>query len=637
MSSKESISMDRYLHPVMDFMRKPSCDYALLLNGKWGSGKTFFVTHELKEELEKNGYRLIHTSLFGKITINQVNNESLWKLVSDSQLPEKILDEFSKQSEDSKASTLAAINVIGRTAANVLLKRKFEKETERNKILFVFDDLERCKTESLKDILGEIHSQYIENGCHVLFVADESKLMENANVWYSQGKEKIIRHTLNFSYPELFCLVASIVSRRNNSPINRLYNADTEAFDKFVSTVNSVVNIRTWLASFDYYDTIVDKCSFSPDYPYFLQLYCIVFLTTHYIKTRNELFRNDSPGENNTTNKEKKAPNLFKTVSDDFGIPPCNLLDYSPAFKLRFSGTTGNLKFARIDSIISYIEDGFCNADEIKKEMESHFSVSSEAAKCLNRAYDYNILSENELKGCLIELFKYVRCGDYNLEQLIQLGEFIEALDNMGYLKLYGDEFSCYQKTLTDAVDNISKEKTGDFFRYGEFSNKYDEYMKRNPSFLKDAVERVRLKYFDYETYLKNLFIDTFTHLDEHSPKDISYDSENGKGTIQRAWEYNLFPVILDYTSKAIDTLRLYLEYLTLASDSGDMFGSEIPYLEKLDNFLSDNLSKMKICKEKIDLTGLKNTITGTIQKLRRTSHEETTTGQASQSGMKEK
>ena len=45
--------MNEVLQTVMDYVSTPKTDYAILINGPWGCGKTFFWKHIVTPELEK--------------------------------------------------------------------------------------------------------------------------------------------------------------------------------------------------------------------------------------------------------------------------------------------------------------------------------------------------------------------------------------------------------------------------------------------------------------------------------------------------------------------------------------------------------------------------------------------------------
>ena len=44
--------MNELIDAICDYIRKPYTDYAIMLNGKWGSGKTYFWNNKLRSRLE---------------------------------------------------------------------------------------------------------------------------------------------------------------------------------------------------------------------------------------------------------------------------------------------------------------------------------------------------------------------------------------------------------------------------------------------------------------------------------------------------------------------------------------------------------------------------------------------------------
>ena len=60
---------------IEDYLNTPNTDYAILLNGEWGCGKTYYVEHELSEALRRNHSSLIHISLHGVRNYDEVSTQ----------------------------------------------------------------------------------------------------------------------------------------------------------------------------------------------------------------------------------------------------------------------------------------------------------------------------------------------------------------------------------------------------------------------------------------------------------------------------------------------------------------------------------------------------------------------------------
>lgn len=595
--------MNKYIDVILRYMEKER-DYAYLLDGEWGNGKTYFVTHSLKEALEKEGYKLIHVSLFGKTSVKETNNETLLQVLFNSDISEKISKLVMNLVKNNNSNIGLALDLVSSLASTSLCKIKgFNKDRLKTNYLYVFDDLERCDKSVIPNILGEIHSQYTEKGYHVLLVADESKLSIDG---YREEKEKLIRNTLKFSYPDMSHLVADIIEHKKDTPIFKLYDNDRKSFSEFVDTVHSAVNIRTWLAAFDYYNTIVEKSQFGDGYPYHMQLFCLVFLTTYYMRLDVDLFYGDYD----------KQRVLKDAIVNDFHINADFYFGfYSRDFYNRFESVK-QLKYVRLEPIVDYIKSGFCDADAIKNAMERYFHVQTEEERALTKSYDDNTLSQKELEDCIKGIWKGVINNKYSLEDLVRISMRFEVLDEEEYLKLYNDEFDDYEKVLIKAVDDVSIDQINGFFdtKYASLS-RYDEYIER-PNFLKDAIERVKLKYVNPDAE-KEKFTEIFRNLNTYSLDEIRY-MEN-VGTIEKAEKYDLFSYILEFSCKAIAILDYYLNDITNCSNAGDIYGSEIPYLKDLNKFLDEHLDSMELTKEKIELRKFNNHIKESIEILEKT------------------
>ena len=44
--------MDDLVESILDYIRAEYTDYAIMINGEWGSGKTYFWNHKIKNKIE---------------------------------------------------------------------------------------------------------------------------------------------------------------------------------------------------------------------------------------------------------------------------------------------------------------------------------------------------------------------------------------------------------------------------------------------------------------------------------------------------------------------------------------------------------------------------------------------------------
>jgi hypothetical protein len=67
---------------IKDYIKEPNTDYAILINGAWGSGKTHFLKNSVGQEIKKipflqkekkqESYELVYVSLYGITKIDEL-------------------------------------------------------------------------------------------------------------------------------------------------------------------------------------------------------------------------------------------------------------------------------------------------------------------------------------------------------------------------------------------------------------------------------------------------------------------------------------------------------------------------------------------------------------------------------------
>ena len=199
---------------IEEYVTREEIPGALLLTGKWGSGKTYLV-REIAKKLNENKKAAVgFVSLFGINSVadlrNRVKGEYLKFSLGFFYKPARIAKKYSKVLSDSVslASTAAEGNIAVSAAAKGLsaltsydMLSFFEVKNTIGKdrsipFVIVFDDFERCEGISIKDRLGVIN-EYIESkSIRTIILADEDKIAGND---YTEFKEKLISKTIRLT------------------------------------------------------------------------------------------------------------------------------------------------------------------------------------------------------------------------------------------------------------------------------------------------------------------------------------------------------------------------------------------------------------------------------------------------------
>lgn len=185
---------------LSDYMHNPDPQYAVMLKGKWGCGKSFFVNKWIEEYTnagEGVSLKPIYVSLYGLKDTSQIT-ESIDRVLhpllysKGAELTKKLLkiagkvvlktsfDVNKDGSEDiSLDATLDSVSLL------------LSKDNIVGNMLIIFDDLERCLID-MKLLLGYVNS-FVEHGsCHVILVGDETRVVSRWKKTLIEFKEKTV-------------------------------------------------------------------------------------------------------------------------------------------------------------------------------------------------------------------------------------------------------------------------------------------------------------------------------------------------------------------------------------------------------------------------------------------------------------
>lgn len=207
---------------IVGYVSDDRYSQAVLLDGKWGSGKTFFVKNDLTTALlavEKNDEDTSAKASGKEKQDNkrfQVFSISLYGISKVSDIQDKIYYEWLKQHSDKMIKKLGTvgeflvqgINALGSGAVN-LLERKLDIEQglirkitnkvlhnnigTKKQIVLLFDDIERCRVDII-ELMGFLNNLAENDAFKVILVANGKEIEQEESTL-----EKSLRYqvTLN--------------------------------------------------------------------------------------------------------------------------------------------------------------------------------------------------------------------------------------------------------------------------------------------------------------------------------------------------------------------------------------------------------------------------------------------------------
>lgn len=179
---------------ILRYLNDKAYNYAVLIDGEWGSGKTFFVNNTLtkainKQEIKfKTNRNVKYISLYGCKDMADVQENIAWSFAEDARKKIKKMMKWGTTVEKVSSNILLSSQKIG----NVIMK-KFLPETSLYKIssdwlnlgsfIFIFDDLERCDC-PINEVLGFFNELVEHENTKVIIIANEKELSDIAETQY---------------------------------------------------------------------------------------------------------------------------------------------------------------------------------------------------------------------------------------------------------------------------------------------------------------------------------------------------------------------------------------------------------------------------------------------------------------------
>lgn len=251
--------------------------FAVLINGRWGSGKTFFIKNKIQKwnsepKQEKDNSTTKKTcflsrknkSIDEKVFLKPIYI-SLYGVSNTKQINDKIKEAlnpllYSKGAKIMKNVLLGAVKTVSHINLDIdgngksdgkisfdinslgLLKGVNDK-IKGNKLI-IFDDLERCKLK-ISELFGYIN-EFVEHfNCKVILLSEEIKMEEKCkedNDSYKDFKEKLIGQTFTI-HADIEKAIEAFINNSTQSKENELLITSKELI-KTVFEASKVENLR---------------------------------------------------------------------------------------------------------------------------------------------------------------------------------------------------------------------------------------------------------------------------------------------------------------------------------------------------------------------------------------------------------
>lgn len=474
---------DRINAQVEDYLTM-NTEYALLITGEWGSGKTFYFNNGLREKIlkvklknSKKSYKILYLSLFGLNSIVEIQQLMFLEL----------FPLFKTKTAKIGGAALKIIMTgvtnlvnIGELKLDELKDQIISGKNKLSDYVICFDDLERKGKElETGTLIGFINS-LIENNGKVLLIGYQKNIDD-----FSEVREKVIGNIIEFN-PDSNQIYDEIIKFYSSS--NQEFYSHLHEKKDFIITsmkLSATKNYRILKFFFEHYRTVFDafssiKDEFPQDMWDEILESVLIFCFSVSVEYRlghitiedrssfggiNILLPSMIPDFNNQ-NKESQN-NWHKYIYKYFKNIP-----YKPFYSI-FDFLTG------LNSL---------NKEQLKIEIDTEFNIKSKIRlpqyKLLNYFYFHEFLTSDEsiFEEKKRQLLEYTRNGSFNT-----LYDYLIILD---LVSSFPEIFDLNPEEFGKELEVIIKNK-GIYSEINEFDriNKSDLVIKQFKNFCSEYLQ----------------------------------------------------------------------------------------------------------------------------------------------------
>lgn len=220
--------MEDLVESILDYIRADYTDYAVMINGEWGSGKTYFWNNKIRNKIESmqlNGkrYKTIYMSLYGISNLEEISKKIF---IETTQLMDKNLKKYMNNKgqltiPEYAKTGLDMANLFGVTQNGDKLDYAEFFSTD-DKVL-CFDDLERANVDVI-DILGYINNFVEHDHIKTIIICNEKELSTKLKSSNLEMKTFIATYLLDKE--------GDLVKKTDKPMVERIQDTIEYVFDK---------------------------------------------------------------------------------------------------------------------------------------------------------------------------------------------------------------------------------------------------------------------------------------------------------------------------------------------------------------------------------------------------------------------
>lgn len=561
---------------IKNYIDTPKPDYAIMLSGAWGIGKTYYF-----QNLKNQNYKQIYLSLAGHTDKNSIIHQLKIEFISivfgqSEKTIDKKLSKIYKLFKSLIPSKYKILKDTIEPISDLLSEYFIDKIIEDNKenLIIVLDDLERYKGE-INEILAEIHNIIVtKGGLHIIYIANETEIEED----YQSTKEKYIRHTISFSFPD-YEAFKGIVCNYRNTNFYSFFNSYSN-LDVLVRWMkdHSFSNLRNFIIAIEGYNF------FTKDYELDNNNICLCFFMNLLISVNFSKSNLENDSFQDFINKHKFNENGFYLSTN-----PQSMME-------------GYFSFNNFKVLSDYVEMGYVPNMQRISFMEQFFPRFNESAKALFKLTDEESMEEEELRKTVNTLLNGIKKKDLPFGLLKTAATYLEGIER--YLPEFDDKH--HQDLIIEAIKDTAYPRRSEILKDEsnirtssncEFTVKIvNELKKQRDQFIKEKQKET------FRLALKSINTKMYSELFE--------DEEIKRNFFILLIESDSLTILPMLNNKGIYNLQIALTFIEQSTISKEQRESLLMIKEEIEKDLSQFETNSMAYKRRMEfVTQIKNVL----------------------------
>jgi len=571
-----------------DYLKTDKTQYAILVNGSWGCGKTYFWKYSLDIIAVQNGFKTIYISLNGISKIDALEHLLFLKLIP-----------FIGNQENTlvKNTTRVLGNIINqaskavfKTSLTDIFKDVSVDSFNFSKYVICFDDLERCQI-PMKEVLGFINNFVEHKSLKTLILADE-KNIDTTQKGYDNIKEKVIGRVLKFELNIAATLPQLFKKYETNNP-NFYIFLDS----KKQALIDIIIEYKQDnLRIIGFYLDVLEKLfpNFKDiEVKYIDELVLFsALITIEFKKGKLTSADHKDPKGIDVIDAHYYSLNIARTMRKSEKEAIEIEKSYAEIFYEKYLDKQIKNYFF-YPSVYSYVLSGYLNQNDLANEIKNRYpEVISPEVQDFRTLLDYKFrqLSDEDFKRLTVSVLKYAKEGKYWLYDYVQIANFFYFFSSN---KLIQETKEDIDKILQEGLDIVKAKKQINDSVLENLLHFGDD----NPDVtkVKQLVKKIHseIKKEEYVAESDEL-IDCLANKDEFALATIFEKHKFSKELFQYVDDKLLFDTILKTSNKQLFNFTELLGHRYNISNIGEFLFEDTNCMKSLMDNLATYLDNME-------------------------------------------